>query len=262
MELSRRGSDIRRIVAVALGLLLWLQLAANPMARELSYPDTDYRRVVVYLLPVLLLAIATFARNVIVSLLLFPTSFGAVLVVMPRSITGALASMWSFALTALTLVGYVLTMSAWLQEATSSDYIVRTTQPVRSRRDRWRPYRGTYAPRAALLVALFVVTVAAVPLYPDLVARVARSFGSASDPHSVEKGIILCNLVVFLSWSVLAYALFFVPALEMESRVRHLETQMQASLARTRARGRKLWLILAVALAAITLTGLVLMRMQ
>jgi hypothetical protein len=259
VELTRRTSDVRRIGAIAFGVLLWLQLAASALSREISF-DADPRRIAVYALPLLLLPLVALVRNPIVSLLFFPTSFGGVLVVVPRAALDELADPVVFVFVVLALLGYVLAVSAWLQEGRNEEYVVRTARPAQPRRDRWRPYRGWFAPRAVVLVAAFVVMAGAIPLRAELIARIAEGFGSQSDPDAAAQGVILCNLAMFFAWAVMAYALFFVPAIEMEKRVRNLETRMQATLARTRSPGRRT-LLLAGLIVATTLALLLLRRL-
>ena len=248
MEMSRTGFDPRRICAVTFGLLLWLQLAAGTLTRELEFPDAEPQRVVVYFLPLVLLVLVTSLRNLVISLLLFPASFGWVLVVTPRShISGAVTSPWSFVFVALTLIGYVLAASAWLRTPpTGAPYLYTKREPIRVKQDRWRPYRGIFAPRIALLVAVFIVSAAILPLSPDLVERVARAFAHPADPDSIERGIILCNLMLFFAWCGLAYWLFFLPSIGIEDRVRHLETKLQATIARARRSQRRVFVRIGV----------------
>ena len=236
MEMSRTGFDPRRICAVTFGLLLWLQLAAGTLTRELEFPDAEIQRVVVYFIPLVLLVLVTFFRNLVISLLFFPASFGWVLVVTPRShVSGAVTSAWSFVFIALTLIGYIIAASAWLRAPPiGAPYLDTKRVSVPVKQDRWRPYRGTFAPRIALLVGAFLVSAALLPLSPELVTRVAGSFEHPADGDSIERGIILCNLMLFFAWCGLAYWLFFLPSVGIEDRVRHLETKLQATVARAR----------------------------
>lgn len=259
MEIRRKW-DPRRIAAAAFGGLLWLQLGAAPLSRELAFPEPDPRRIIVYLLPLALLLVASAKRNKIAALLLFPCSIGGVMVVAPSDFTSGQGAPLTVVLAGLTLVAYIMAASAWLQLPSHQTVLGASREPVRRDLKRWRPYRGMFAPRAVLLVAAFGVTAAAVALSPDLVARAQTAFGTSSDPQAVEMGVVLTSLILFFAWCVMAFMLFVAPTLETESRVRHLETQMRATLFRSESTHRKVLFFLVV-LAGLALMGaLILLR--
>jgi hypothetical protein len=224
--------------------LLWLQLGAGALSLELTYLEPDWRRIAAYVLPLILLVVQGIWRLPVVVLLMFPTSLGAVLVVAPQDATASLASLGAVATAAGTLVGYVLASSLWLRRAEQkNESPVVSREPLMRGGDRWKPYRATFVPRAIVLVGVFCVSAAAVPLHPRLAAEASLSFGSGS-------GIILCNLILFFTWAVLGYSLFLAPALEQEAQIRHLETKVQAVLARTRhSRWRRLMMVVLMVLA-------------
>jgi hypothetical protein len=258
--MERSAVDFKRIATLSVGVLLWLQLAAGPLSSELSYPDADWRRIVVGVLPLVFLVVAALTRSRLMALLFFPTSFAAVLVVAPPGSAAALESPSVFPLAALSLVIYAGAASTWLRTRPDPLFLETTQRPVRVKRDRWRPYRATFLPRAVLMVGIFCVSAAAVPLYPPLAERVARSFWRPGEPVSVEQGLVLCSLATFFIWAIVAYGLFFSPAVEGEARIRHLETRMQASISRTPSAWRRLGFALNIALGLGLMVALVLLR--
>jgi hypothetical protein len=253
LNVPRNNVNFARLCALTFGTLLWLQLSSHALSAELSFEEPDARRIVVYLLPMFVLIITAVVRTHLGSLLLFPTSFGAVLVVMPRDITGAFGSVGSFLLAGLTLIAYSLAASTWFQQNGPAEYLETEREPDDNVEDRWAPYSGIFLPRGALLILLFIVMAAMIPLESTLVTRVARSFVIGPEPRSLEQGIIFCNLVMFFAWCVLAYAFFLVPALEMDIRIRHLEAKTEATLARAFT-GRRLLVMGFCIVTAITLT--------
>jgi hypothetical protein len=251
--------ELRRMAAATFGAFLWLQLAAPALARELAYTEIDPRRVLVYVLPLVFLAVGTLWPVVAISLLLFPTSFGAVLIVSPPAVEQSLAQPLAFTLVALTLVAYVLSAAAWPRPPSVDPLLEVTRAPLHLVHDRWRAYRGTVIPRLVLLVFAFLLTVGAVPLLPSLSERVVASFGDG-DPRSAKAGLVLCNLIVFFMWAVLAYAAFVTPALELELRVRRLEGRLEATLARAHTGRRRAAFIATVLVALALMTVLLLLR--
>lgn len=263
MDLRRRTFDARRAAAIALGLLLWLQLAAGTLGRELGYADVETRRVVIYLTPLLLLIGVALFRHVVVDLLLFPASFGWVLVVAPRDQTSeALGRPGAFLFVALTLVGYALAASAWLRAPLDAPYLDIQREPIRATDQRWNAYRGTFAPRMALLVAIFLVSAAMVPLAQPVARDIAEAFGTRSAPDSVDNAIIFCNLIMFFAWTVVAFTLFFRSSLGQEASAHHLETQMQATLARAKRTGLRTTLRLALLTALAVGFSILLWRLR
>lgn len=260
MEFSRAAFDQRRLWAILFGFLLWLQLGAGTLSRELSYPDVEYQRVLVYCLPLILLFVVGAIRNLVVALLFVPASFGWVLVVTPREQAfGALGSSWSFIFISITLIGYVLAAAAWLSTKPSLPFVDAEQTPAKSRGKSWVPYRRSTLPRVFILIAIFLLSAGLVPLFPPFVERATASFAFSGDPDAVEKGIILCNLILFFAWCGVAYWLFFLPAVGVENSVRHLETRLQAVISRSERGRKRLAARVATLLAVGAVAGLLLM---
>lgn len=227
-------------------MLLWLQLAASPMSAETEAVNSDVRRLVVYVLPMLLLTCCCFVKSRIIALFLLPTSFAAILLVAPEDFVDDLRVGITTIAICLTLLAYVTAASMWLRRPANLDYLVTERSSVRLRKDRWKPYDGLFLPRVVFIVSVFVVTAAAIPILPPLVDRIAVSFGVGTDsvPAEFNQGIVLCNLVMFFFWCVLSYSLVITPVLEIEAQTQHTETSIQANISRKRKLGGKIILVL------------------
>lgn len=243
-------------------MLLWLQLAASPMSAEMEAVNSDFRRLAVYVLPMLLLSSCCFVKSRIIALFLLPTSFAAILLVAPEDFVDDLGVGITMITICLTLLAYVTAAGIWLRRRATLDYLVTERSSVRLRKDRWRPYDGLFLPRVVFIVSVFVVTAAAIPILPPLVDRVAISFGvgTGSVPAEFNQGIVLCNLVMFFFWCVLSYSLVVTPVLEIEAQTRQTETSIQASMSRKRKLGGQILLVLMVLVGLAMLVTLISLR--
>jgi hypothetical protein len=258
MTVARPSDQIPRLAAAALAALLWLLTVSTALSLELTYPSQDARRLIAYCLPLVIGAASALWRNRALALFLFPTSLGAALIVAPAEAIDALTNPWAATGMALSWVGYLWMAGSWVEAAdTGEEALVASRELLPTTPDRWKPFRGVLWPRVVVLVVLFAITSAAVPLDPALAANVAQSFGGGADAAGrAESGIVLCNLILFFSWCVLTYTQLISPALELEPGLRHLETQLQASLQRSRKSRRRRLARVAVALALLVLAAL------
>ncbi|MBN1947703.1 MAG: hypothetical protein JW797_18705 [Bradymonadales bacterium] len=260
MELTRTSVDLYRVGALSFGALLWLQVCASGLSNELSFSEVSWWRVLVFLVPLGLLLAGLLTRNPVATLLLYPLGVATTLGMNPGEAGGGGSDPWSIILPLVTLLAYVFCVSAWLRSPARPSYLLVSSEPVRTRRDRWSPYRLTYWPRAVALFLTFAVTAGAVPILEPIASRVVRSYGVSGGASSGEKGLVLCSLVLFFGWCVLAYVLFISPAMEQNRLIKADRQRVRGSIERSGLRRLKLALVGLLLGAGAVLAALVVLR--
>lgn len=215
-----RGGRVWAVAVAVLGLSLWAQLFLIGLLAEGQFDAPRPWAMIAYLMPIGLLATGVWSRAPVVLLTLFMTSFLPGLVLLPEQEKLLLAEGASMLRIGLTLTLFLAVASAGsgpeVEQATSTEPLGVDVH------DEGAIVRRFVLARLGVLVLLFVVPGWAVFLDPSIASALSRNYPDA--PHVARTFL---GLVHFFVWSVAAYMMVLVPALNVEYDHRRLSRTLR-----------------------------------
>ena len=205
------------IVAVVLGVSLWVQLASFTLQGTVEVTQTA--RLLAIVLPFIALFGGVATRSPVALLGLFPLTLVPPLMLSPDGAATSFADPWSAGRVCASIALYLAVCGAWLRDAPehvlppdedvdeSDTRIPPSSAHIRYTRD----VRRHVMPRVLPLMLWWAVPTYAIFWDPAIVGTIEQSFG---DSAAVAQIFISCLL--FFAWAVVAYLWFLVPSLNLE----------------------------------------------
>ena len=253
-------------LSVVLGVNLWALLSLVPLQVELQADDTRHLTVLVWLLPLVLLALGAATRLAPIVLFLFPVSLLPIFVMVPQADRVVHQTQGGFVSLAVSLVLYVVVSAGWIalspgprrllgwlsrkqkvneprpRDATGLEPVSAQVQPLRF--DLWWPYQLHFPPRWVLLLLLFLVPMYGLNFHEGALEAYSVGFGDLA-----PQARVMANLIFLFVWIVVAYLFFFSPGLNLELEQRAGDVALHRLEARLLRRPR-LWAMLGLTAAA------------
>lgn len=208
------------VATVILGVGLWAQLFWVGLAAEGQFEQPRPWAMIAYLMPLGLLAVGAWSRAPVVLLTLLPTSFLPGLTLLPETERALLGEAGSMIRVGATLALYLAVASAGSGPERVGEASIEPLEDQESA-PAWSLRRFVLA-RLGVLGVLFALPAWAVFQDPQVAADLSRHY--ASDP-AVARSFL--GLTHFFVWSVAAYMMVLVPALNVEYDRRRLDRRIR-----------------------------------
>lgn len=232
------------VATLALGASLWAQLFGVALVSELGFATPRMYAVFAYLLPLLMLGAGVAWRVGFLLLTLMPVCILPGLALLPPGEQLLLTEAWSMLRLGVSLALYLAVASAGAQALRPPDEIEPVTTEVSLGLD----LKRLVFARIAALMVLFALPTYAVFVDPTIAANMSRNY-----PDSPEAARVFLALLHFFSWSVAAYMMVLLPALNLEYDHRRLQREIDEAgdgLSR-RSIGLRVAIVSAVALGSL-----------
>jgi len=246
------------LVAGALGLNVWTTLLLVPVLHSASTGALHSRTPLwLVVLPVPLVVAGLYRLSRVLLLALFPISLG-VLIAVFRGPTGqGMFTVWTFGLAALSLLGYLVGSTIFLEVQARSDDAVRSRSlPLPPLSAKWSRRRRVYLTQAIFAAVIPLALIYTIDFHPGTARKLHSEYaGGAGEMQAL---FVVCALGLWL-W---LFATFFMTPLEQHRRG---DSDVRRDLIRLDKRARQsrprlsFYLVVAVALA---LMGLLLWMRQ
>lgn len=210
------NASVWRAATAVLGVSLWAQLFWYPLATEFLAQRTSPLFVALYVAPAVALVTTLFLRSKAGYLFAFPTSMLPGLAVLPEQDAVALLEFGRAMFAAGTFVAYAVAAAVAAHrrdiEATDTEPLAETaSQRIEG------VYRYYFAVRLVILVVLFGILIGSAVFDPGI----RRAIATHHQEGRVAAQIFL-TVFGFFVWCVIAYAMFFLPAANIEYDIRRL----------------------------------------
>ncbi len=246
------------LVAGALGINVWTTLLIVPIVHSAS-TGVLHTRMPLWLLalPIPLLAAGLYRLNRVLLLALFPISLG-VLIAVFRGPTGqGVFTVWTFGVAALSLLGYLVGSTIFLEVQARQDDAVRSRNlPLPPLSDKWSRRRRVYRLLAFFAALIPLALIYTIDFHPATAKNLQKEYADAA--AKMQALFVVCALGLWL-W---LFATFFMTPLEQHRRG---DTDVRRELIRldNRARrGRPRLSFYLVVAASLGLMGLLLWMRQ
>lgn len=215
---GRDLASLGPVVAVVLGISLWVQLASFAFQEQLG-PEGTPPRIIAFVLPFAALVGGIWFRNAVALLALFPMSLVPPLLLVPEGVGPGFTDPASAATICASMALYLSLVSAWLTGAEFDSHPV-TDGEVEDRRA--AEYRRAVYPRILPLVLWWAVPTYAIFWDGAVVGTIVGNFG---DGAAIAQ--LFLSMLLFFGWCVVAYMYFIVPALNLEYDRRRIEREIR-----------------------------------
>lgn len=252
-ELTRsdwRATSFGPVVAVVLGLSLWVQLASFAFGDQAG-PGGTPLRLLAFVLPLFALGAGVWFRSAAALLALFPMSLVPPLLIVPEGLGASFGDPASAATVCASMALYLALVSSWL---TGAEFEGEPSVDGEARDRRAAHYRRAIYPRILPLVLWWAVPTYAIFWDGAVVGTIARNFGEGAPVAQ-----LFLSMVIFFAWCVVAYMYFIVPSLNLEYDRRRIEREIRDAVPddTPRAVVRRLAITAAVTIVATTILLLV-----
>jgi len=227
---ARRFASFAGWVSAALGASLWLQLLFGGLGIEAQTGQMGLR-VVVFFLPLPVLAFGLIGRRPSMALLLFPVMLVPGVAILSPAERAVFASPWTMGGVAATLAVYLAVTSAWLTGGRPAGQL---RGQVSRTQQRARQYQRYALSRAVPMLLMFAVPLYAVYFDRAIVGTIAQNF-----PGNEAAAQAFIALTVFFACCVSGYVFFVVPMLNLEYDRRRLERALEPKSSSTER--RRVW---------------------
>ena len=235
-----RGARLWPAVTLLLGLSLWAQLFGVGALAELQFDSPRQHALLAYLVPLLALGAGVRLRMAMLLLTFFPVLALPGLLMLPDAERLMLAEGLSMVRLSASLALYLAIASAGADVARLAEH----AQPLEPSAEAVTlDYRRFVLARIGVLIVLFIVPLYAISQDAEIAAALLTHY---RDKPEVAQTFL--GLMHFFAWSVAAYMMVMMPALNLEYDQRRLERELAAWSARL-ARGLimrrlALWIVL------------------
>lgn len=205
------------VIALVLGVGLWVQLASFTLRQELG-GQPGLIRMLAFVVPFAALGAGAWLRSAIWLLALFPMSLLPPLFLTPDGLAASFGDPWSAARVCASFALYLALVSTWVGG-------VETHGRVEHSESSSRPggvYRRHVLMRVVPLLLWWTVPTYAVFWDSAIVGTLVQSFG---DDARIAQ--VFISLVAFFGWCIVAYMSFIVPTLNLEYDLRRHERRVE-----------------------------------
>lgn len=216
-----RGARVWSVASTLVGLSLWAQLFWVGLMSEVQFDAPRNWALLAYGLPVLVLAVGVLTRTPVVLLVLWVGSFLPGLVLLPEPERELLMEAGSMLRVGVSMALFLAVASAGSGADEEGEDAPSEALPAQTLSARGEMRWFVFA-RLMVLGVLFVVPAYAVYQDVEVAAALSRSYGSGAQSARVFLGV-----VHFFVWSVAAYMMVLVPALNVEYDRRRLGRELR-----------------------------------
>lgn len=236
-----RSSRLWPAATIALGVSLWAQLFLIGIWAEGQFDVVRTHALLAYFIPLSLLFVGVKLRMAMVLLTFFPVLLLPGLVMLPAPERLMLAE-------GLSMVRLSASLALYLAVASAGADVVRQPEEAealdpQSLNASTLDYKRFILARIGVLIVLFLVPAYAIFQDPEVGAALATHYSEKPEVAQTFLG-----LMHFFAWSVAAYMMVLMPALNLEYDQRRLNRQLKSTLQELSARtiGKRviLWLCL------------------
>ncbi len=230
--------EVWSVLLPLLGVNLWALVCLLPLQLEWLVEDTRGLVMVAYLLPLVFLAAGMALRWSGMLVLLFPSSFVPIYLVLPQADQAVHEGASGWLSLAASMVMYVCVAAAWLgrrepralwggarsgpQRRDGRELVCEPSPVPPLRYHLWWPYKVHFPARWVFLLLLGVVPLYGVNFSEGVSDRYVSGFGAQADQAQV-----MATLIFLFTWMVVAYLFFFSPGLHLELEQRELDVALQ-----------------------------------
>jgi len=246
------------LVAGALGFNVWTTLLLVPVLHSAS-TGALHTRLPLWLLvvPVPLLVAGLYRLSRVLLLALFPISLG-VLIAVFRGPTGqGIFTVWSFGLAALSLLGYLVGSTIYLEiQARQDDAVQSRSLPLPPLSNKWSRRRRVYLMLAIFAALIPLALIYTIDFHPATAKTLQKEYAAGAE--EMQALFVVCALGLWL-W---LFATFFMTPMEQHRRGDSDVRRELIRLDNQARRGRPRISFYLVVAAALALMGLLLWMRQ